>query len=54
VIDAPPPNTEVSLNLLNVFYALEWAFFAGFAIFLWWRLVKDVWEEESAQEATVD
>ncbi|QYH37114.1 SURF1 family protein [Salinibacterium sp. M195] len=45
-IDSPPPSTEVSLNLLNVFYAIEWVVFAGFAIFLWYRLVRDVWEEE--------
>lgn len=53
-IDAPPPSTEVSLNLLNVFYALEWVIFAGFAIFLWYRLVKDTWEEEEAEKATVE
>lgn len=29
------------LNLLNAFYAAEWALFAGFAVFLWWRLVQD-------------
>ena len=46
-IDAPPPNNEVSLNLLNIFYAIEWVIFAGFAIFLWYRLVKDAWEEEN-------
>lgn len=46
VIDSPPPSTEVTLNLLNIFYAAEWVIFAGFAIFLWWRLVKDAWEEE--------
>lgn len=51
-IDSPPPNNEVSLNLLNIFYAIEWAIFAGFAIFLWYRLVKDVWEEEAAVEAS--
>lgn len=45
-IDSPPPSTEVSVNLLNVFYAAEWVIFAGFAVFLWWRLVKDEWEEE--------
>jgi cytochrome oxidase assembly protein ShyY1 len=45
-IDSPPPSTEVSLNLLNVFYAVEWVVFAGFAVFLWYRLVRDVWEEE--------
>ncbi|MEP6482252.1 MAG: SURF1 family cytochrome oxidase biogenesis protein [Rhodoglobus sp.] len=43
-IDSPAPSTEVSLNLLNIFYAVEWAIFAGFALFLWYRLVKDAWE----------
>lgn len=46
VIDAPPPDKEVSLNLLNVFYAIEWVIFAGFAIFLWWRVVRDAYEKE--------
>ncbi|MFM9877648.1 MAG: SURF1 family protein [Rhodoglobus sp.] len=49
-IDSPPPNTEISLNLLNIFYAIEWVIFAGFAIFLWYRLVKDAWEEENAPD----
>ena len=56
-IDAPPPNTEVSLNLLNVFYALEWVVFAGFAVYLWYRLVKDEYElqfEEPTDEPPVD
>ncbi len=46
VIDAPPPSKEISLNLLNLFYAVEWVIFGGFAIFLWWRLVRDVYEKE--------
>lgn len=29
------------LNLLNAFYAAEWALFAGFAFFMWWRMVRD-------------
>lgn len=45
-IDSPRPLSEVSLNLLNVFYAIEWVVFAGFAIFLWYRLVRDTWEAE--------
>ncbi len=57
-IDSPPPVTEVSLNLLNVFYAVEWVIFAGFAVFLWYRLVMDVVEAEreatTAESATVD
>jgi len=47
LIDAPQPITEVGLNLLNVFYAIEWVVFAGFAIFLWYRLVRDAWELEN-------
>jgi len=45
-IDAPAPSTEISVNWLNIFYAVEWAVFAGFAVFLWFRLVKDAWERE--------
>ena len=52
VIDAPPPTQEVVLNWLNVFYAVEWVVFAGFAVFLWWRFVRDEWERE--QEALTE
>lgn len=50
-IVAAPPEREVTLNLLNVFYAIEWVLFAGFAIYLWYRLVRDVVErtEEEAR-----
>ena len=50
VIDSPEPEVEVPLNWLNIFYALEWVVFAGFAVFLWYRLVRDAWERE-AEEA---
>jgi len=50
-IDSPPPVTEASLNLLNVFYAVEWVIFAGFAVFLWYRLVRDDVEDQLAAEA---
>ena len=30
-----------SINWLSAFYFAEWVLFAGFAVFLWWRLVKD-------------
>ncbi|MBC7723823.1 MAG: SURF1 family protein [Burkholderiaceae bacterium] len=47
VIDAPAPSEAVSLNWLNIFYAAEWVVFAGFAIFMWYRLVRDAWERET-------
>ncbi|MFF1878257.1 SURF1 family protein [Leifsonia sp. NPDC058230] len=45
-IDSPPPIQESTLNWLNLFYAAEWIVFAGFAIFFWFRLVKDAKEKE--------
>lgn len=41
-----PPETDRELNWLNIFYAAEWVIFALFALYLWYRLVKDVWERE--------
>ncbi len=34
-------KTVGQINWLSAFYFLEWMLFAGFAVFLWWRLVKD-------------
>jgi cytochrome oxidase assembly protein ShyY1 len=45
-IYSPPPIEQATINWLNIFYAAEWAIFAGFAVFLWYRLVKDAWERE--------
>lgn len=52
-IYSPPPIDKATLNWLNVFYAVEWVVFAGFAIFLWFRLVRDAFERETeeAEEA---
>jgi surfeit locus 1 family protein len=48
-IDSPPPIQQSTLNWLNVFYAAEWIIFAGFAIFFWYRLVKDAKEKEDEE-----
>lgn len=55
-IDAPPPLPEAQVNLLNLFYAIEWVVFAGFAAYLWYRLVRDEVEKEAeaAADAKVD
>jgi surfeit locus 1 family protein len=45
-IDSPAPQSDVVLNWLNVFYAIEWVVFAGFAFYFWFRLVRDEWERE--------
>jgi cytochrome oxidase assembly protein ShyY1 len=53
-IDSPSPDESVQLNWLNIFYAIEWAIFAGFAIYLWYRLVRDAWERELEESAEVN
>lgn len=45
-ISSPAPEEHSSVNWLNIFYAVEWAIFAGFAFYLWYRLAKDAWERE--------
>jgi len=45
-IYSPPPIQQKSIDWLNAFYAAEWAVFAGFAVYLWYRLTKDAWERE--------
>ncbi|GAB3603910.1 SURF1 family protein [Microbacterium aureliae] len=45
-ISSPAPAESSSVNWLNIFYAAEWAVFAGFAFYLWYRLARDAWERE--------
>jgi surfeit locus 1 family protein len=45
-ISSPAPVEGSNVNWLNIFYAVEWAVFAGFAFYLWYRLAKDAWEKE--------
>lgn len=49
-IHSEPPETQTQLNWLNIFYAIEWVAFGGFAIYLWYRLVQDVREREGESD----
>jgi len=53
-ISSPAPAPDSKVNLLNLFYAVEWAIFAGFSFYLWYRLAKDAWERELEEFAGVD
>ena len=50
-IESKPPVDENELNWLNIFYAIEWMVFAGFAFYIWWRMVKDAYERELEEKA---
>lgn len=53
-IVAAPPVDDSTVNWLNLFYAVEWALFAGFSFYLWYRLAKDAWERELEELSGVD
>lgn len=49
----PPAGTFTALR--NLLYALEWFLFAGFALFIWWRYVRDNLAAEGEQsDAALD
>lgn len=52
VIVGPQPQ-ETTYNWMNIFYAIEWVVFAGFAIYLWWRFLRDD-HLRSLEEAELD
>lgn len=49
-VTATDQNNKI--NWLNIFYSIEWVLFAGFAVFLWWRLVTD--DHRREQDALFD
>ena len=51
-IKVKPVPTDVQVNWLSAFYAIEWVLFCGFSVFLWWRLVRDA--QLLAQAAKVE
>ena len=54
MIVADAPVEDETVNWLNLFYAVEWAVFAGFSFYLWYRLAKDAWERELEIFAGID
>lgn len=55
-VDVGPQPQERQINWLNVFYGIEWVVFAGFAVFLWYRLVSDDYrrqQEDIADAAAI-
>lgn len=51
LVETRPPVPNSVLNWLNVFYALEWIAFGAFALYFWYRLVKDAVERELEDQA---
>lgn len=45
-----PQPQETQIVWMNVFYAIEWVVFAAFALYLWWRFVRDAYLRERREE----
>jgi cytochrome oxidase assembly protein ShyY1 len=50
LVAVPPPPVDGGVQILNLSYALQWWVFAAFAVFLWWRVVRDDHEGRHAPE----
>jgi len=42
-------RSDAQLNWLSAFYAIEWTVFAGFALFIWWRLLSDAYLKQQGK-----
>jgi cytochrome oxidase assembly protein ShyY1 len=52
----PPPSPDPGMTPRNTAYAVQWWIFALFALWMWWRMVKDAHQREvaAAAEPTTD
>ncbi len=48
-LDQLPP-VDALTGLRNLLYAIEWWFFGAFAVFIWWRWVRDLELEDAADQ----
>jgi surfeit locus 1 family protein len=40
-VEPPLPQISATAGLRNLMYTLQWWVFAGFVVFMWWRIVRD-------------
>lgn len=52
-VPAPPPK-QGGLNLQSLFYSIEWSVFALFAVYVWWRMVRDEYQQEIEEAEMAD
>mgnify|MGYP002624110708 CR=1 FL=1 len=51
LVAVSPPTQERAFNWRNLAYALQWWIFAGFAVFMWYRLVREAVRERARAAA---
>jgi cytochrome oxidase assembly protein ShyY1 len=46
-----PIDDSLQIDLLNIFYAIEWLVFCVMAIYIWWRMVRDDYVTDKAEQS---
>ncbi|WP_392544634.1 SURF1 family protein [Oryzobacter telluris] len=49
----PTPIGDTGIRWRNAAYAVQWWIFAGFALWLWWRMVREEAQREAAADGAV-
>ncbi|MFT4298256.1 MAG: SURF1 family protein [Aeromicrobium sp.] len=49
LVDVPAPEVSWTVGLRNLAYAAQWWAFAAFAVFMWWRMGRDLVAAERAR-----
>jgi surfeit locus 1 family protein len=52
LVDPTPPDVPWTDGLRNLAYAMQWWVFAGFAVFMWWRICTDQWQPASGARSS--
>jgi cytochrome oxidase assembly protein ShyY1 len=47
----PLPDASFWAGIRNLLYALQWWLFAGFVVFMWWRILRDTDGEDARRPA---
>lgn len=50
-ISVVPIDDSLHIDLLNIFYAIEWLVFCVMAVYIWWRMVRDDYLAEQAEQS---
>ncbi len=51
VVPVPPPSLAASVDWGNLGYALQWWVFAGFAVYMYWRFLRDATSPPVTEDA---
>lgn len=52
-VPPPPPSPATGFNLMNFMYGVQWWLFAAFAVYIYWRMLRDEVERDTPRPKKV-